>query len=596
MGDRTFSVLLGCSFSLVGAATLPLPVAAEMELTVVYPPDGHQTTAEQIFFIGTGMPGQPVQINNQPIENRSSDGHFAPSLPLSLGENIFTLIQGDEQLTLRVTRLPAQPAAPEGVAFADGSLRPAVNIARQPGELICFGAIAPENAQVAVNLAGETISLQAQTIAVALPPNLAVLVGDNAPSPVDSAIHYEGCTVARESGNLGTPQFQLTLNGQTIRQPGSGSVTILPTTPFQVAEVLTPTGGTARTGPSTSYSRITPLPPGTRARITAREGDWLRLDYGGWIRGSETRQFTATVPPRSLIRSARSRQVPGQVPDWTEVLFPLEVPVPVSIEQDRDRLILTLYNTVAQTDTIYFDTNPVIERMDWRPILPNQAEYTFNFRGNQQWGYKLRYEDTTLILSLRHPPAISAASRPLAGTTIVLDPGHGGEELGARGPTGYPEKSVNLVVSTLLRDELEARGATVVMTRETDVAVSLRDRIDRINQVEPTLALSIHYNALPDNGDALNTAGIGAFWYDAQAHDLAEFLHNYLVTNLNRPSYGVFWNNLALTRPHVAPTVLLELGFMINPTEFEWIIDPASQQQLVTTLADGIEAWLIQAL
>lgn len=116
------------------------------------------------------------------------------------------------------------------------------------------------------------------------------------------------------------------------------------------------------------------------------------------------------------------------------------------------------------------------------------------------------------------------------------------------------------------------------MTRETDQELSLQKRIDQINQLKPTISISLHYNALPDGGDAMNTQGIGAFWYHTQAHNLAIFLHNYLVKNLNRPDYGVFWNNLALTRPHSTPSVLLELGFMINPNEFEWITNTEEQK------------------
>ena len=73
---------------------------------------------------------------------------------------------------------------------------------------------------------------------------------------------------------------------------------------------------------------------------------------------------------------------------------------------------------------------------------------------------------------------------------------------------------------------------------------------------------------------------------------MAVFLHNYLVEKLDRPSYGVFWNNLALTRPTVTPSVLLELGFMINPYEFEWIMNSQEQQKLAKTLADGIVEWI----
>jgi N-acetylmuramoyl-L-alanine amidase len=138
-----------------------------------------------------------------------------------------------------------------------------------------------------------------------------------------------------------------------------------------------------------------------------------------------------------------------------------------------------------------------------------------------------------------------------------------------------------------------AKGATVYMTREEDRDVGLQERVDMIEKLQPAIAISLHYNALPDDGDAENTKGVGAFWYNTQAHSLGMFLHNYLVQELKRPSYGVFWNNLALTRPHTTPAILLELGFMINPVEFEWISNPQEQQKVAVALADGITQWFM---
>ena len=89
----------------------------------------------------------------------------------------------------------------------------------------------------------------------------------------------------------------------------------------------------------------------------------------------------------------------------------------------------------------------------------------------------------------------------------------------------------------------------------------------------------------------MNTKGIGMFWYHPQAHSLAVFLQDYLVKNLHRPSYGVFWNNLALTRPQIAPAILLELGFMTNPDEFEWITNEQEQDKLATAIAQGVMDW-----
>ena len=149
------------------------------------------------------------------------------------------------------------------------------------------------------------------------------------------------------------------------------------------------------TGASTDYSRLTPLPKGTRATITGREGESVRLDYGGWINSKEVSIVPGSVPPKSLIRSIRATKVSGA----TEVVFPLQVPVPVTVQQGDRTLTLTLYNTTAQTDIIRLDDDPVISRLDWQQIAPGVVQYTFNLKSQQQWGYGLQYRGTKLILS-----------------------------------------------------------------------------------------------------------------------------------------------------------------------------------------------------
>jgi N-acetylmuramoyl-L-alanine amidase len=564
------------------------PVWAEQPLSVVYPPANHKTTADRIFFIGTAPPSGEVLVNGKAIA-RSSAGHFAPSFPLQLGENQFTLRHKNQQVQIKVTRTSTQPTLPTGLGFAKDSLTPAADMATMPGELICFGAVASPNSTVSVQLANQTIPLLPQSQEVELPPNSAALTQGNQPTLGTAGRgigKYQGCATAEAPAELGTPQFQLTLNGQTISQAGSGKISILSPAKLEVAEVIAD-AGVARTGPSTDHSRLTPLPKGTRATVTGREGEWVRLDYGAWIKASEVRVVPGAVPVRSIIRSIRARPVDGA----TEVYFPLQAPVPVSVQQGSSTLTLTLYNTTAQTDIIRLDDDPLISRLDWQQTAPGQVQYTFNLKSFQQWGYSLKYEGTTLVLALRHPAKVSSSQKPLTGVKILLDPGHGGAESGALGPTSYPEKAVNLAVSKLLQQELVARGATVYMTREEDKDVSLQDRVAMIDKLKPAIAISVHYNSLPDNGDAEKTQGIGTFWYNTQAHSLAVFLHNYLVKKLDRPSYGVFWNNLALTRPATTPAVLLELGFMSNPVEFEWVTNPQEQPKLASAIADGITEW-----
>lgn len=564
--------------------------ATVQSLFVAYPPETHRTAANKIFLIGSAAPNGRVTINGKTI-TRSKNGHFAPSFPLQMGENRFTLSDGSSTKVITVNRFDPAPVVPNGLNFAEDSLVPGVDMARQVGERVCFSAIAPPNAKVSLLLGSKTLPLSAAGASVDLPANSAVLTGNTAPVQATSS-KYEACTRFTSAGNL-QPQYQLSLNGKSTTVAAPGKLKIIPTDATLIATAtVSVDSGIARTGPSTSYSRLTPLPKGTKASVTGEEGEWVRLDYGAWIKKKEVTLAASPVPPKTIIRGLSTR-VNG---DWTELVLPLQTPVPITLDQDSKSLTLTLHNTTAQTDTIYTSQDPVIERLDWQQPSPGKASYTVHFKSDQQWGYKTRYEGTTLILSLKHPPKTSA-SRSLQGMKIFIDPGHGSEhDLGARGPTGYPEKDVALKISKMVRDELEKRGAIVTMAREGDDDLWPHDRVELMEKAQPDLALSLHYNALPDAGDAEGTQGIGMFWYHPQAHGPSQFLHDYLTQKLNRPSYGVFWNNLALTRPSLAPTVLVEFGFMINPEEFEWIVDEASQKQLARTFAEGVEAWAKQAL
>jgi N-acetylmuramoyl-L-alanine amidase len=566
------------------------PVYAQ-NLKVVYPPVNHETTADSIFIIGSGNADGTVIINNKPIM-RSPQGNFAPSFPLQMGKNELIIRHGKEEIRRIITKVSNQPKIEDILSLSPNLLSPQVNISKLPNELVCFEAIAPFNGQIRVDLGIKTLNLTPELTIADLPPNSAILIDQNQGKNITekSWQRVKGCTKFEEIVNKIQPVFVMNYEGKTLKQESKGNISILDPQQLTVIEVITEQG-VARTGASTNHSRLTPLPKGTRASVIAKEGDWLRLDYGGWIKAEETQVLSTNVPPTTIIRSVTSRQIGNS----TEVIFPLQNPVPIAIQQSDQTFTLSLYNTIAETDTIRFDDNPWIKRLDWYQTQPTQINYIFNFKSPQQWGYDVRYEGSNLILTFNHPPILSNANN-LKGITILLDPGHGGEELGALGSTGYPEKDVNLVISRLLAQNLRNLGAQVYLTREDDTFLSLGDRQKIINKLKPTLAFSIHYNALPDGGNAEKTQGVSTFWYHPQSHDLAVFMHNYLTEKLNRTSAGVFWNNLALTRPHTAPSVLLELGFMTNPNEFEWIMNPESQKKLAVAIAEGINAWITISL
>jgi N-acetylmuramoyl-L-alanine amidase len=586
------------------APAIATPGDAAKSLYISYPPTEYKTASDSIFLIGSAPLGGNVSIN-QKILPRSKNGHFASVFSLQVGANTFRVQHQGATKLITVTRLAPPGSQVPKNNFVPGSLEPQGDLARLPGELICFGAGAPSQAKVSVNLGGQDIKLQEQKGQVNLPDNKAALIDRNQPQALYGVGKYLGCAIAAAAADLGKPTYTLEMMNDlsapaqpvSLSQTAPGNVQILSPLNLDVAEVIVE-GGITRTGPSSDYSRLTPLPKGTRAAIVGRQtGDnngkqanWVRLDYGAWILAEEIKVTRGlATPPKTIVRSVMSKDRNGA----TDVIFPLQVAVPIEVEQGTNNITLTLYNTTAQSDIIRFNDNPIVSRLDWRQTEPGIVKYTFSLKNKQQWGYQVKYQGTSLVFSLRHPPGLgNLPDKPLAGTKILLDPGHGGDDSGAVGPNGYKEKDANLYASKLLANELAMRGATVYLSREVDKSLSLEDRRKIIDRLEPTLAFSIHFNSLPDGGNP-NTKGFSTFWYHPQAQDIAKHLHNYVTQTMGRPSYGVYWNNLALARPASAPSVLLELGFMSNPQEFdELIASPQQQQIMAKTLADGITQWL----
>lgn len=95
------------------------------------------------------------------------------------------------------------------------------------------------------------------------------------------------------------------------------------------------------------------------------------------------------------------------------------------------------------------------------------------------------------------------SAEPITEASIVLDPGHGGDELGAVGPGGLEEKEVNLVVARLAADELRAQGISAILTRTGDYRATLDFRTAVARAVRPKALISIHHNSEPDGPRAL---------------------------------------------------------------------------------------------
>lgn len=371
--------------------------------------------------------------------------------------------------------------------------------------------------------------------------------------------------------------------------------------------------GVARVGPDDDCTRVTPLPKGSKARVvntatgpnrSRQPVPWSQLDYGAWIETSELKLTNAPALINAQITNVSSRILP----ETTEIVFPLSSAVPIEVAQADRSFSLTLHNTSSTIQTLTENnkvqkwsstvkfTNPVIDRAAWQKIGTDAIRFNFQLKPKQQWGYRLRYEGNSLVLSLRQPPKIIAnISQPLKGVKIVVDAGHGKEDAGALGTAKgvtYMEKNLNLQLSTQLQQELQKRGAIVTMTRSADLNPSLDERQTIVNQIAPALSISIHHNS----SDRVTANGTSIYWYQPQSQNLAASIQKYFARAGQRPILNnreALEKNFALTRPTGAPAVLLEVGFMTSPAEVFELAQPATQQRLGKVLADGIQQWVI---
>lgn len=203
-------------------------------------------------------------------------------------------------------------------------------------------------------------------------------------------------------------------------------------------------------------------------------------------------------------------------------------------------------------------------------------------------GYGGQYEENDFVLKIRKPKLIKHGLR---GLTIAVDAGHGGSDFGAIGCLGDKEKDVTLFIAKYLEQELKKRGAKVIMTRDDDIYVGLKDRVEKANLQDADVLLSIHGNALPDGLDPNKINGTSIYYYYNQAKPLADVLLNTMTTKLQTNNDKVRQASFALVRNTNALSLLIETAYLINPDDNAKLVDPEFQKKCAIAIVDGLEEY-----
>jgi N-acetylmuramoyl-L-alanine amidase len=172
-----------------------------------------------------------------------------------------------------------------------------------------------------------------------------------------------------------------------------------------------------------------------------------------------------------------------------------------------------------------------------------------------------------------------------SSTTVIIDAGHGGHDRGGIPRQRVPESVMNLDVAQRLKAVLQASGYHVVMTRDSDVFIPLGTRVAIANSYRNAIFVCIHFNATPRS----SANGIETYFYSSQSLPLASAIHYYVAGGAPTPNRGVRRRGFFVLRKTTIPSVLVECGFLTNPTEAQNAQNSAYRQKLALEIAHGIQ-------
>jgi N-acetylmuramoyl-L-alanine amidase len=359
-------------------------------------------------------------------------------------------------------------------------------------------------------------------------------------------------------------------------------------------------------GASTSGGSKGELVQGQTDYVTAQttDGKWIRLGVGLWIQTGNVTIYEDAAPFMNVL----SDPVYTQNPKWDAITWKTTRNAAAAVSYEDAHLILDIQGTgstgAAENTGVPAPPAVTLPLQSGTALFASvsasggdgKARYDFTLNWGQRLeGYYITATADTLTLylkkTLRADP--SDPLKPLSNLVILLDPGHGGTDTGALGPLGeiLPEDTINLFTALKAKTELENLGATVHMTRAADQNVSLEERVEMSRALLPDLFISIHANSMDESVDADSIFGVSTWYKESTSADFAEFMYQYLWNSLSRAQKGNHQANLYVCRPTWAPSIIIETGFMCNPSEYAWLTDNLRQNELAYRIARATAAY-----
>ncbi len=600
----------------------------EIKLYVSSPKEDITVYKDKVTIKGSGDPAKPLYINDKEVE-LSKDGFFAEQMTLKVGNNYFTVKQGEYEYkcVVRFRKTVILEVSPTDKLTLEG------------GSTLSVRARALKGSTVTASLNGKTVTLEER--AIEHEEEYADFYGQfTMPINYDSNKSLGKVTFAAKSsaGNGKATGSAITVkkterpvvdDGYVMPQGGN----YIDVGHKYVAEVTCRSAETFYTYDSTDYSRPENcyLPKGTvdyckpvvnKIYVGKTVLELRTLRYGkqlyqkGYDGDSDIKVYEAKLPDTNKLNVASftsegRHSVLTLDVDWKAPFdFELLPQKYYNTDPSKGSLSYTITSsTYSYIDitfcyasefkgTIDLTDNKIFKSYE---IIKNKSDYTLRLylkKTGKFYGWSADYNaEGQLVFSFLNPAVLEEADNAygysLNGTVIVIDAGHGGSSPGTDGfvSNGPNEKVLNLLLAKQLEEKLKAYGATVYMTRSDDSTVGDEARMNLVRDKKPDYVISIHRNAVDDP----TPRGFISYHFNAYSAEAAKLI--FKETDNKSELYehtkwsGTKWHYFFLCRTTESPSVLTENGFLSNPDEYADAKDEEFNSKCADALVDGIFAY-----